>query len=379
MTAAERVRQRVPRRRKSSSLPAKNKPPAPKLSGRPNVLILGKSALSARLTRAIRREGLRCRRIDTPGETEGAIDEHTRALLIVPPIPSFSVLQFARQRRAPPSGVPLFVVMEGPLPAPTVGKLYRAGVDAIFEWPADGRAVKRTLFRLTAPRVGRWGRKKTVSEIALEETARNHIDAVAGPFGAKLGVEATGRFLLLKGSLDALWKLELTRQLLLEIPGVEDVVAGGVEIRGQARDDTTIANAIRTVLRHAAGVDKSTLAVSVRSGEVTLTGSVHDKHEANRTLELIRQVRGVRSVQDYLVVTPRGKQRDRALARRVRDVLSTKYPELCIGVAVFGDIAVLSGRVPRAALRERVEELVRRQRGVARVVDKLAVSGRARR
>ena len=381
MSAAKRARSRQPRRRrpKPSDRPARRKPPAPRLSGRRNILVLGKSGLAERVTRTIRQLGVQCRRVDTPSAASGAIDEMTKGLVIIPPIPNLSVSTFAQSVDAEPSRVPIFVVMEGPLPARTVRRLYDDGVEAVFEWPADRQAFKRTLFRVSAPSPGSWGRPKSAGEVALEETARAHLDSEAVPFGAHLGVVACGRFVVLRGSLDALWKLELARQILSDIPGVEDVVADGVEITGQARGDRATAKAIREVLRHAATVEGSTLAVSVRAGEVTLTGSARDKREASRALELIRQVRGVSRVHDYLVVSARGKKQDKALARRVREVLRTRYPSLPVELAVFGNVAVLSGRVPRAAVRDRLKELVYGQEGVERVVDKLRVSGRARR
>ena len=381
MSPAERARTRQPRRRrpKTSARSARRKPPAPKLSGRRNILVLGQSEVSKRVTRSIRELGVQCRRVDTPDVALGAIDETTKALVVVPPIPNLSVSTFAQGLERGPSAIPIFVVMEGPLPTRTVRKLYGDGVEAVFEWPVDRQPFKRTVFRVSAPVVGSWGRTKSAGDVALEETARSHLSSDAVPFGAHLGVEACRRFIVLKGSLDALWKLELARQIVADIPGVEDVLAEGVEITGQARGDRATAKAIREVLRHAATVEGSTLAISVRSGEVTVTGSVRDKREAARALELVRHVRGVRRVHDYLVVSARGKKQDKALANHIREVLRTRYPNLRVDVAVFGNVAVLSGRVPRAGVRDKVKELVYGQDGVERVVDKLSVSGRARR
>jgi hypothetical protein len=112
--------------------------------------------------------------VGTPDEASAAANELTQALLIVPPIPSVSVLAFAQRNDAEDPRVPIFVVMEGPLPTPTVGKLYERGVEAVFEWPVDGQALKRTVFRLSSPELGRWGRRKSPAEVALEETARAH-------------------------------------------------------------------------------------------------------------------------------------------------------------------------------------------------------------
>lgn len=335
-----RIRKARPRRRpRASSQSTRRKPPAPKLSGRPHVLVLGQNDLSARIVRSVRSLGVQCRRVGTPEDASAAVNELTKALLIVPPIPSVSVLTFAQRNKTNDRGVPVFVVMEGPLPTRTVGSLYQNGVEAVFEWPVDAQALKRTVFRLSAPELGGWGRSKSPAEIALEETARAHLNADAVPFGADFGVEASHRFVILKGSLDALWQLELARQIIAEIPGVDDVIAEGVEITGQAQEDRATAKAIR---------------------------------------EVLRQVRGVRRVHDYLVVSEKGKKQDKILARRVRASLRTRYPDIPIHLAVFGNVAVLSGRVPRAAIREQIKQLVSNQDGVERVVDKLSVSGRAR-
>lgn len=382
MTVAKRVEQRQPRRRmprRATKSKARRKPPAPKLDGRPDVIVLGRSPCAKRIARSVRDVGIASRRVGSPEDVAGAVQQQTRAVLVVPPIPQFSVSSFARRRSEALQLVPLFVVVEGPLADRTVRKLYRDGVEAVFEWPSEAQALRRTMFRLCARPAGQWGRRKSPAEIALEETARTRLAADAVPFGAELRLEAFRRFILLKGTLDALWKLELARQVVSDIPGVDDVVAAGVEIRGQGRTDRAVARATREVLRHASGVESATLAVAVRDGEVTLTGSVRDKLEATRALDLVHHVSGVRRVRDYLVISEKGKQQDAALARRVGSMLKGRYPDWPVNLSVFGDVAVLSGRVPRAAAREQLTRLVGAQPGVNRVVDKLAVTHAGRR
>jgi osmotically-inducible protein OsmY len=268
--------------------------------------------------------------------------------------------------------------MNGPMAARTSRALYADGVTAAFEWPVDRDAIKRTMLRLTSPEFIGWGRKRTPREIALEETARAHLDADATPYGANLGVEACGRVLLLKGKIDALWRLELARQVAAEVSGVDDVIADGVEIQGVQSDDRTLSRAVRTVLKHASAVDGSTLAVAVRSGQVTLAGSVADRQEARRAVQLVRQIPGIRGIQDYLVVSKKAKRRDRSLARRVRSAVGSRYPELPVELSVFGDVAVMAGRVPNATYRDRIREIVENQTGVERVVDKLQVQRKRR-
>lgn len=374
------ARQRQPRRRSPVRRQNTQRSPAPRANGRPHVVFLGRSPLSERVVRAIRKVGVQCRKVGEPTHAEASINERSKALVIIPPIPNFSVLGFARRRRreAARREVPIFVVMEGPLPDDTVRKLYGAGVEALFEWPSDAQSIKRTMLRLMATDELAWGRTKSPSDVALEEVAREHLKADAVPFGAELGVEARNRCVMLKGSIDSLWKLDLARQVVSDIPGVDDVVAGGVEITAQVHRDRDVARAIRQVLRHADSVEGSTLAVSVRSGEATLAGSVRDKREAQRALGLVRQVRGVRRIHDYLVVSARAKEKDQALARRVRGSLRTRFSRLPLQLAVFGGVAVLSGQVPSAGLRDRVKQFVDEQHGVERVVDKTHVRRRRR-
>ena len=340
--------------------------------------MLGQSGIAKRLTRTLTKIGVPSRRLNEPDQVEAAVNEHTRGLVIVPPIPSFSVLTYARRANRTGVELPSFVVMNGPMPIRTSRALYADGVSAVFEWPGDSDALKRTMLRLMAREPVRWGRKRTPSEIALEETTRAHLDADATPFGANLGLEACGRVILLKGSIDSLWKLELARQVASDVSGVDDVIAEGVEIVGKQTDDRKIARAIRAVLKHASAVEGSTLAVAVRSGVVTLAGSVEDRQEAKRAVQLVRQVRGVRQIEDYLVVSKRAKRRDYSVARRVRSAVTSRYPRLPVELSVFGNVAVMTGRVPSARYRDQVRDLVENQRGVERVVDKLQVQGRSR-
>ena len=379
-TAGRAVRQRQARRRRPKPAAARKKrvPPRPKVDERPHVLILGKSALSKRVYKLLTELGVPCRRLDEPDAVESAVTEQTKGVIIVPPIPSYSVLAYARRIKAEGVDIATFVVMNGPMAARTSRALYADGVTAAFEWPVDRDAIKRTMLRLTSPEFIGWGRKRTPREIALEETARAHLDADATPYGANLGVEACGRVLLLKGKIDALWRLELARQVAAEVSGVDDVIADGVEIQGVQSDDRTLSRAVRTVLKHASAVDGSTLAVAVRSGQVTLAGSVADRQEARRAVQLVRQIPGIREIQDYLVVSKKAKRRDRSLARRVRSAVGSRYPGLPVELSVFGDVAVMAGRVPNATYRDRIREIVENQTGVERVVDKLQVQRKRR-
>ena len=79
-----------------------------------------------------------------------------------------------------------------------------------------------------------------------------------------------------------------------------------------------------------------------------------------------------------IVVSKKAKRRDRSLARRVRSAVGSRYPGLPVELSVFGDVAVMAGRVPNATYRDRIREIVENQTGVERVVDKLQVQRKRR-
>ncbi|MGB5809630.1 MAG: BON domain-containing protein, partial [Polyangiales bacterium] len=369
------ARRRGAPRSKARSLPTRRRR-NPRLVQQPSVLVFGMSSLAKRITERIRRKGARCERVEKSGPALASIDETTRAIFVVPPIPKVSVAAYVsrvRDREDPP---PVFVVLEGPLPPRAARDLYRAGIEAAFELPLDAGALERTVFRLAGAARSQWGRKKRASEIAIEEQVRTRLKADATHFGPKLRLNAHRRFVILEGVVDALWKLELAIQIVSETPGVEDVLGDAVDVQGEPRSDRAIASAVRTVLQHASSIEPSTLAVAVRDGVVVLTGTAVDRRELARALQLVGQVHGVRKIDNYVAVSVRGKQQDRTVARRVTSALRARFPDADVEVAVFGGIAVVSGTVERASTRLAIGTLISNQDGVGRVVDKLDVAKR---
>lgn len=379
MAALNRAPQ--PRRRRRPKARPKVRPgptkgrrrPEQRLVGQPSVLVFGVSDLSERVKRSIRKKGIRCERVERAEEAFASIGEETKAVFVVPPIPKVSVVAYVARVRQGEHTPPVFVVLEGTLPARSLRDLYREGVAAVFELPLDSEALERTVFRVAGslnliPRP-----RKRASEIALEEVVRSRLDAHATHFGTKLRIEVHRRFVVFHGSVDSLWKLELALRIASETPGVKEVLGDTVEIEGESRSDRAIAGAVRAVLNHASTVDTSTLAVAVRHGVVTLTGTANDRREMTRARNLISQVRGVRKVDNYVTVSSEKKKQDRTIAVKVLAALRSSFPKAKVTVAVFGGVAVLSGRVPRASTRLEVLDIVANQDGVARVVDKMTV------
>jgi osmotically-inducible protein OsmY len=301
-----------------------------------------------------------------------ALTESTGAVIAVPTISGASLSTMCRKvKRA--SSIPVFAV-GGPMSRATLIKIYKEGAEAVFLWPADREPLVRTIFRIRGPRRSPRGTKSTPQEMALEELVEAHLRADATDFGKTLTVRVKNRLVTLFGRIDALWKVKAAETIAMEVPGVEDVFPDGIIVtKDEDLTDRSIANAARQVLKHTIGVGATTLAVAVRDGCATLTGTAANRAELDRAIDLVSHVRGVQKLENWVVVDTHAKRKDQQVTAQLRDAIAVRYPRATIEVSVFGGVAVLSGIVKTVAERHGLTALAYRQDGVGRVVDKLRV------
>jgi osmotically-inducible protein OsmY len=128
------------------------------------------------------------------------------------------------------------------------------------------------------------------------------------------------------------------------------------------------------VLRNTTTVDDATVSVAVHGGTVVLAGTVADRRELRRVLDLVANVVGVRGTMNSLVVSSSARHEDRTAARRLNALLSSRFPGEGIEAKVFANVAVLSGTVSRLWRRHEIEKLVDQASSITRVVNKIDVA-----
>lgn len=91
------------------------------------------------------------------------------------------------------------------------------------------------------------------------------------------------------------------------------------------------------------------LAVSERAGTVTLRGTVRSLHQRRVAIEVAKSVRGVRTVEDELIVDPRDHWDDAEIRGAALNALASDpdVPAETIDVTVADGWLTLSGRVRR--------------------------------
>jgi osmotically-inducible protein OsmY len=128
--------------------------------------------------------------------------------------------------------------------------------------------------------------------------------------------------------------------------------------------DQDVANNVRVILAAHADIKKEVITVSVKDGKVILEGNASSIWERMLAEDLTLGARGVRKVENLLLVDISGNIEDEALMRNIDyDLKNTRgLNNVDVNVAVTGGKAVLSGMVNEDWQRKLAERVVSRFR-----------------
>jgi osmotically-inducible protein OsmY len=117
------------------------------------------------------------------------------------------------------------------------------------------------------------------------------------------------------------------------------------------------------------------MAISERAGTVTLRGTVHSLHQRHLAIEVAKSVRGVRAVEDELVVDPRDHWEDAEARGAALNALiaDPDVPAETIDVTVADGWLTLSGRVKHQSESNAAFEAVQGLPRVGGITNKVQV------
>lgn len=130
------------------------------------------------------------------------------------------------------------------------------------------------------------------------------------------------------------------------IKGVRAVV-NNVEVEPENVSDEEIERTVKTALLHDPAADSYELDVTVKGGEVTLSGEVQSWAEKGIAEKVVKGVRGVKKVENDVHVTYAEERPDEEIAKEVRRrlAISTRIDDGLIDVKVVDGEIDLSGSV----------------------------------
>lgn len=168
----------------------------------------------------------------------------------------------------------------------------------------------------------------------------------------------------LRGTVPSYRRKLIAHEIVASFDGCRDVI-NEITVRPPGEmQDAEVANHVRSALDAHADITGEVIAVSVTNGTVTLQGNVASEFERLVAEDVALSAKGVRGVQNHLVVDLTGEIEDQALSHNIREAL--KYArglrDADIQVAVTGNLAVLSGSVQHLWQKEAASAVARRFR-----------------
>jgi osmotically-inducible protein OsmY len=216
-------------------------------------------------------------------------------------------------------------------------------------------------------------RPKTDKDIQLDVLAEIARDLRFKP--AELGVEVDAGVVTLVGTVTSYSKLAAAAEIAGDVPGVKDVANKlTVEIAPYAvRDDTRIAQAVRNALEWDTTVPEERIDSVVRNGAVTLTGTVDFWYERQAAADTVRNLLGVKFVNNHIVIAQR-THGDAAIQEEIKRALLRRFPLHGLDVTVLRGIATLTGEVFSYRNRNDAENIAWNTLGVKDVLNRIQVA-----
>lgn len=313
---------------------------------------------------AIRRYGADLSLTDAIGAT-------TAALVLVQPLENRDMTQAIAALRDAPSGMelPIFVAAFDKVPDKEVRRFYEAGATAVFHWSQEAIIFPRLVAEVVGIDEAR-GKART-PDVALARAVRARLRLADG-LAAPLRLNATGGVVRVEGEVDQLWQRYAVEDLVAHVPGVTGVMTNNIRVGASGLSDHDIEQSVASLLR--ATTTSDTLAMSVVNGGVRLAGSIDAKMELRRIVDLIGHVRGVRGVDNLVTVSSSQRRSDQRVANHINKGLASVFAGQKITVSVFGQVAVVSGKVKSLDTKRKILTYVDASDGIERVVNKLVVN-----
>ena len=193
----------------------------------------------------------------------------------------------------------------------------------------------------------------------------------------EVGVSVQHGVVTLSGTVTSWAKRMAAQEAAHRVAGVLDV-ANDIVVKipgGLGRSDTEIAHAVRHALEWDVFVPDKAIQSTVSNGWVTLTGAVETVSEREDAARAVRNLTGVRGVDNQITVRQPTVAPDRirgAIEEALERRAEREARRIDVSVSADGEVT-LAGRVRSWAEREAVVASARYLRGVRAVKDELHI------
>lgn len=217
---------------------------------------------------------------------------------------------------------------------------------------------------------------KTDNELRNDVMEEIRWDPMLGKEASQIGVTAHEGVVTLSGQVETYSMKLAAERAAQRVNGVK-VVAVDLEVRllkGNARNDTDIAEAVRNALKWHSLVNEEHIKIKVEDGFVTLTGTADWDYQKKAAQVAVQDLIGVRSVTNNIQVKARITD-----AKDIKRKISSAFhrhatiDSSSISVDISGSKATLNGKVRSWAEKRDAEDVAWAAPGILAVDNKIEI------
>jgi osmotically-inducible protein OsmY len=209
----------------------------------------------------------------------------------------------------------------------------------------------------------------------LKQHVQSALDWEPSVDATDIGVSVDEGVVTLRGNVGSYMEKLTAERVVLRVYGVKALANDLVVhlVGGYERTDTELAQAALAALKWNTTVPNERVTVTVKGGEVTLNGTLDWPHQKDAAARAVRNLAGVTSVINSIIIQPRVKALD------VQDKIEAAFKRSAqvdarrVNVTAQDGKVILSGNVHSWAERQEAERAAWAAPGVTQVENHLAV------